>query len=171
MVDALVALTISCIMATSALSSARSTLLTYQRNAAARHVLAQVRATQNFAVTRHAVFGLHWGGDPDITGDPAAYRIVRDTTGACAFPAADQAQDGTDVIADWFDLAREYRGVRIESIRDADGSLLGGVMFGSKGESVNTCTAVAYPIRVVVADADGNSRIIEVGAAGSTRLE
>ena len=171
MIDMLVTLTILCIIAASALSSARSTLLTYQRNAAARHVMAQVRATQNFAVTRHGVFGFHWGGDPDITGDPAAYRIVRDTTGACGLPAADQAQDGTNVIADWFDLSREYRGVRIESIRDADGSLLGGVMFGSKGESVNTCTAVAFPIRVVVSDTDGKSRVIEVGAAGSTRLE
>jgi type II secretory pathway pseudopilin PulG len=170
MVELLVLVAVLGVVGLAALDSTRSVLLTQRRDGAARRVLAEIRATQSLAVTRHGVFGLHWAGDPDLGGNPAAYRIVRDASGACNYPPANQSEDGTEVVAGWFDLGREYPGVRIESIRDADGNLLGGVMFDTKGESVNTCTAASFPVRVAVADVDGRTRIIEISAAGSTGM-
>ncbi len=169
-VELLVLVLVLAVVGLAALDSTRNVLLTRRRDGAVRRVLAEIRATQSLAVTRHGVFGLHWGGDPDLGGNPAAYRIVRDASGSCNYPDPSQAEDGTDVVAGWFDLGREYPGIRIESIRDADGDLLGGVMFDTKGESVNTCTAASFPVRVAVADAEGGARVIEISAAGSTGM-
>ena len=171
LVDLQVLLAIFAVVFLAALGPAREALQTNRRNGAARRVLAEIRATQSLAVTRHGVYGFHWGGDPDISGSPSAYRIVRDTSGACGFPPTSQAQDGTNVVAGWFDLGKEYSGVRIESVRDGGGSLVGGVMFDTKGASVNTCTTATFPIRVAISDDSGRTRVIEISAAGGTRLQ
>ena len=170
LVDLQVLLAVFAVVCLAALGPVREALQTHRRNGATRRVLAEIRATQSLAVTRHGVFGFHWGGDPNVTRNPAEYRIVRDATASCSFPPTNQAQNGTDVVVGWFDLGREYPGVRIESIRDGGGSLVGGVMFDSKGASVNTCTSASFPVRVAVSDGSGQTRVIEISAAGSTRL-
>ena len=171
MVDLQVLLALFAVVCLAAVGSAREALQTHRRNGAARRVLAEIRATQSLAVTRHGVFGFHWGGDPGLSGDPAAYRIVRDTTSSCGFPAANASQDGTDVVVGWFELGREYPGVRIDAIRDRDGTLVGGVMFDTKGASVNTCASASFPVRVAISDASGQTRVIEISAAGGTELK
>ena len=171
LVDLQVLLAIFAVICLAALGPAREVLQTHRRNAATRRVMAEIRATQSLAVTRHGVFGFHWGGDPGLSGNAAAYRIVRDATGSCAFPPTSQAQDGTNVVFGWFDLGQEYPGVRIDAIRDGGGSLVGGVMFDTKGASVNTCTSATFPIRVSISDASGQVRVIEISAAGGTSLQ
>lgn len=140
----------------------------YRRDAAARHVLWQIRSTQSLATSRNAVIGFQWG--PNVGGTADSYRIVRDSTGSCGFPVVSAAEDGTNVIEGWFDFGKVFPRVTIQSITDGSNASVGGVMFNPIGASVNTCTAVSFPITIVVADANGRTRTLEIGSAGSTRL-
>ena len=137
-------------------------------NAGSRQIMYEIRAVQNLAVTRGGVFGFHWGGDPLAALPLSQYRIIRDTTGACGFPAPTAPQDGTNVVRTWFDLAGEYPGMRIQSVRDHNGTALGGVMFNSRGASVNTCAVPAptFPVWVCVSDGAGTNRVIQIQRAG-----
>jgi hypothetical protein len=128
----------------------------------------KIRTTQSLATSRNAVFGFQWGPDASLAAD--TYRVVRDTTGSCGLPASAAAEDGTNVIEGWFDLGEAYSGVTIQSITDASAATVGGVMFNAIGASVNTCATVSFPITIVVADADGRTRAIEITTAGSTQL-
>ncbi len=98
------------------------------------------------------------------------YRIVLDTTGACAFPAVGAPVDGTNVIRGWFNLAGDYPGVTIQSVQDANNTIIGGVMFNSRGASVNTCAAVAFPITITIVDNSGAQRFVCVQRVGRVRI-
>jgi type II secretory pathway pseudopilin PulG len=168
--DVLVALAVVAVVTAATVPVVRGTLRTYQRNGAAREVLAAIRDAQSLAVMRGEIFGLHWGGDAGVNGAPGEYRIVRDTTGSCGLPSKAAPEDGTNVIRDWIDISSAFSGTSIESIRDSANHALGAVMFDSKGASLNTCSSVSFPVRVTVADAEGATRVIEIRAAGGTRL-
>jgi type II secretory pathway pseudopilin PulG len=165
-VELFVAITIAGILIALGLPSFLGLIQRSSINGASRQVMYEIRAVQNLAVTRGGVFGFHWGGDPLAALPPSQYRIVRDTTGACGFPAPTDPQDGTNVVRTWFDLAGEYPGVTIQSVTDNGGTPLGGVMFNSRGASVNTCAAVAFPVTVTVADNSGATRTITIQRAG-----
>lgn len=145
-------------------------LRTYRRNAAARQVLAEIRTVQSLAVTRGGTFGFQWGADPDLNLSASQYRLARDTTGSCGFPAVNSPADDVNVIRGWRDLSSDHADMTILSIRDSDNTALGGVMFDSLGSSTNTCTSVNYPVIVTVSDSTGATRRIEIGSAGTTRL-
>jgi type II secretory pathway pseudopilin PulG len=139
----------------------------------ARQVLYEIRSAQSLAISRGGVFGFHWGGDPAIGGPPplaSQYRIELDTTGACGFPAVGAPVDGTNVIRGWFDLAGDYPGVTIQSVQDANTTVIGGVMFNSRGASVNTCAAVAFPITITIVDTSGGQRCVDVQRAGRVSI-
>lgn len=145
---------------------------TYRLNGAARQVVSEMRRVQSLAVTRGGVFGFHWGGDPVPTGrSDSEYRIERDATGACGFPPPTDTTGNPDVITEWTDLARDFTGVTISSFQDNSATDLGGVMFDSQGAALNTCTAVAFPLTVTVADTEGETRTIEIRSAGSVRIQ
>ena len=82
-------------------------------------------------------------------------RIVLDTTGACGFRAVGASVDGTNVIRGWFNLAGDYPGVTIQSVQDANNTIIGGLMFNSRGALVNTCAAVPFPIGYVDVNVSG----------------
>lgn len=138
---------------------------------ATRHVLYEIRSAQSLAISRGGVFGFQWGGDP---GPPPAgqldsmYRIIRDTTGNCGFPDVDAPLDGTDVFRGWLNLAGEYPGVTIQSVQDANGTTIGGVMFNSRGASINNCVVPAptFPLRITIVDNSGATRTLEIGRGG-----
>ena len=137
-------------------------------NAGSRQIMYEIRAVQNLAVTRGGVFGFHWGGDPLAALPLSQYRIIRDTTGACGFPAPTAPQDGTNVVRTWFDLAGEYPGMTIQSVTDNLGTALGGVMFNSRGSSWITCAVPlpVFPVTVTLADNSGATRTITIQRAG-----
>lgn len=140
-------------------------------DAATRRLLSEIRLVQSLAVSRSGVYGLHWGGDPDIEGfSNSQYRIVQDA-GTCDWPAAtDTTGTNPNVITDWFNLAGEYPGITIQSVTDNNNVLLGGVTFNSIAASVNTCTAVAFPVTITIANTTGAARTIQVQSAGSVRI-
>jgi prepilin-type N-terminal cleavage/methylation domain-containing protein len=166
LVELFVAIIIAGILLAFSLPSFLGLIQSSNINGATRQVMYEIRAVQNLAVTRGGVFGFHWGGDPLAALPPSQYRIVRDTTGACGFPAPTDPQDGTNVVRTWFDLAGEYQGVTIQSVRDNVGTDLGGVMFNSRGASVNTCAAVSFPVTLTIADNSGATRTITIQRAG-----
>ncbi|MGH7381488.1 MAG: pilus assembly FimT family protein [Candidatus Methylomirabilales bacterium] len=168
LVELFVAITIAGILIGLGLPSFLGLIQRSSINAGTRQVMYEIRAVQNLAVTRGGVFGFHWGGDPLAALPPSQYRIIRDTTGACGFPAPAAPQDGTDVVRTWFDLAGEYPGLTIQSVIDNNATALGGVMFNSRGASVNTCAvpAVTFPVTVTVADNSGVTRTITIQRAG-----
>lgn len=145
---------------------------TYRLNGAARQVVSEMRRVQSLAVSRGGVFGFHWGGDPTPTGrSNSEYRIERDATGACGFPPSGDTTGNPDVITEWTDLAKDFTGLSISSFQDDNGTNIGGVMFDGQGAALNTCTAVAFPLTVTVADAEGETRTIQVRSAGSVRIQ
>jgi len=156
------------VMTAVSLPVALNTIRTYRRDAAARHVLWQIRSSQSLATSRSAVIGFQWGPNAGRAAD--TFRVVRDSTGSCGLPAASAVEDGTNVIEGWFDLGEAYRGMTIQSIRDASSNTVGGVMFNPIGASVNTCTTVTFPISIVVADNAGRTRTISVSRVGTTGL-
>lgn len=170
-IELLFSLTVVAILLAATVPPVVSTIRTYQRNGAARRVLAEIRDAQSQAVMRGAVFGLQWGADAGVDRPPGQYRIVRDITGSCGLPAVGAATDDTNVIRSWQDISSEYAGATIQSIRDNNNNSVGVVMFDSMGASVNTCAGVAFPVTVTVVDASGTTRAVEVRRAGSTRLQ
>jgi Tfp pilus assembly protein FimT len=167
-VELAIVLALILVMTVVSLPVALNTIRTYRRDAAARHVLWQIRSTQSFATSRNAVIGFQWG--PDASRATDTYRVVRDATKSCGLPSAAAAVDGTNVIEGWFDLGEAFPGLTIQSIRDASNASVGGVMFNPIGASVNTCATVSFPVDLVVADQAGRSRTIRISASGSTRL-
>jgi len=144
-------------------------LRTYERNGAARHVLAEIRRTQSTAVIRRGVYGFHWGGDASFHRQSSEYRIERDA-GTCSLPAEAATQDNVSVITGWTDLDDSWRGVRIQSMVDSANQPVNGVMFDSRGRAINNCAAVTYPVTITVADAAGRTRVIDVQLSGGTQL-
>ena len=170
LVELFVAITIAGILIALGLPSFLGLIQRSSINGATRQVMYEIRAVQNLAVTRGGVFGFHWGGDP-LAGLPLSqYRIIRDTTGACGFPAPAAPQDGTDVVRTWFDLAGEYPGITIQLVEDANNVVLGGVMFNSRGASVNTCGPVTFPVWVCLSDGAGPIRAIQIQRAGRVMI-
>ncbi len=174
LVELLTAVVIAAILIAAGMPTLLGTIERSRLNAAARQVVSEIRKVQSLAVTRRGVFGFHWGGDPNVTGLSATqYRIERDATGACAWPpaGASKADPNLDVITDWLDLAAAFPGVTITAVKDNNNVVVGGVIFDAIGASVNTCTAVAFPLTVTVADNSGATRTIEVRSAGSVNIQ
>lgn len=173
LVELFVALLIVGILIAAGLPSFLGAIQRSSINGATRQVMYEIRAVQNLAVTRGNMFGFHWGGDPFVGLPPSQYRTERNQAAPlypCASwpaPGAAKADPNPDVITDWFDLAREYPGITIQSVADSLGTPLGGVMFNSRGASMNTCNpGVTFPVTVTVADNSGATRTITIQRAG-----
>jgi len=172
-IELLIALVIAAILIGASVPSVLATMQRSRLDSATRQVVSEIRKVQSLAVTRGGVYGFHWGGDPNITGfSDSQYRIELDPTGACAWPAAgaSMADPNPDVITDWIDLSGPIPGTRINSVRDNNNVMVGGVIFDSIGSSVNTCTGVAFPLTVTLMDNEGGTRTIEVRSAGSVKI-
>lgn len=179
LIELLVVVIIVVIMAALGLPSLLGMIQRSEIDGATRHVLYEIRAAQSLAVTRGDDFGFHWG--PDVAMAPSVYRIERDPSGTCAAPPngwpAPADTEGTiypdgvqRVIQPWLDLSVEYPGIVIQSVTDNVGTPVGGVMFNSRGASVNTCLNVTFPLTVTIADVSGTTRQIEVQRAGRVRI-
>jgi type II secretory pathway pseudopilin PulG len=152
-----------------AVPGVRTTLAVYNRNGAAREVLAQIRNAQSAAVTRDGVYIFQWGGDTAVNYPQSQFRLVKDT-GTCALPAASTPKNDTTVLTYWTSLSATYPGTKIQSVVDSGGTAVGKVMFNSRGASINSCATANFPITVTVADDLGNTRQIQIRSAGSVRL-
>jgi type IV pilus assembly protein PilA len=171
LMELLVVIVIFGIMAAVALPSLLNAISGSRIDGATRQVMYEIRAVQSMAVTRGGDFGWHWGGDPLVGMAQSLYRIETDPTGTCGWPpAADTMATNPNVIRDWYDLAREYQGVTIQSVTDNTGTPVGGVMFNSRGASMNTCLAVTFPLTITIADTAGATRTIQVQRAGRVRI-
>jgi prepilin-type N-terminal cleavage/methylation domain-containing protein len=172
LIELLVVIAIAAIFIGASLPSFLSLIQRSHIDAAARQVLSEMRTTQSLAVSRGGVFGFHWGGDPLVGMAPTFYRLEVDGANPCTFPApADTTVTNPNVIRDWFDLASEFPGVTIQSVTDNVGTVLGGVMFNSRGASVNTCAAVTFPVTVIIADTSGSTRTIQIQRAGRAAIQ
>lgn len=172
MMELLIAIVILAILAAAAMPSFLSRMQTARLNAATRQIVSEIRTAQSLAVTRDGVYGFHWGGDPLVGMAAGFYRLERDPTEACGWPApGDTAATNQNVIRDWRDLSAEYQGITITAVQDNGGTPIGGLIFNAEGESVNTCIVVSFPLTVTVADQSGATRTIQVRSAGSARIQ
>lgn len=167
-VELLTGLLILALMAGASIPIVLGMLDTYHRNGAARQVLPEIRQTQSLAVTRGVTLAFQWGGS--VSYPASQYRIVQDTSGACALPATGTAENGTTVVKGWTDVSKDYKGLTIQSIKDNNNVSVGTVMFNSRGASVNTCSAVSFPVIATVSDQRGLTRQIEIRSAGNLVL-
>ncbi len=171
LIELLVVIVIVVIMAAVGFPSLLGMIQRSEIDGASRHVLYEIRAAQSLAVTRGDDFGFHWGGDPFVGMAPSVYRIETDPTGACGWPPpADTAATNANVIRDWFDMSVEYPGIVIQSIADNVGAPLGGVMFNSRGASVNCITPAIFPLGVRIVDNSGSQRCVEIQRAGRVTI-
>lgn len=175
LIELFVAIAIAAILVGAGLPAFLTLIQGSRIDGATRQVMYEIRAVQSLAVTRGGTFEFHWGADPMVGMAPGVYRIERNQTGNCAdWPLpADTTATNTDVIRDWFDLAGEYAGVTIQSVEDNNNTALGGVMFNSRGASLNNCAvppAPVFPVWVCVADGEGRSRAIQIQRAGRVSI-
>ena len=182
LIELLVVIVIVVIMAAVGFPSLLGMIQRSEIDGATRHVLYEIRTAQSLAVTRGDDFGFHWGGDPFVGMAPSVYRIERDPSGACAAPPngwpAPADTEGTiypdgvqRVIRAWLDLSVEYPGIVIQSVTDNVGTVVGGVMFNSRGASMRKCPpAVTFPLTITIADASGTTRSIQVQRVGRVRI-
>ncbi len=171
LIELLVVIVIVVIMAAVGFPSLLGMIQRSEIDGATRHVLYEIRAAQSLAVTRGDDFGFHWGGDPFVGMAPSVYRIETDPTGLCGWPLpADTAATNANVIRDWFDMSVEYPGIVIQSIADNVGAPLGGVMFNSRGASVNCITPAIFPLGVRIVDNSGAQRCVEIQRAGRVTI-
>ena len=170
MVELAVTLTVAAMLLAIVVPGIKNTLAVYNRNGAAREVMAQIRNAQSAAVTRDGVYVFQWGGDTAVNYPESQYRLVKDTSGACALPTATTAKDDTNVLVYWRDVATTFPGTKIQSVIDNSGTAVGKIMFNSRGASVNTCATANFPITVTVADGAGKTRQIQIRSAGSVKL-
>jgi len=172
-IELLLAMVIAALLIGAAMPAFLSMVQRSRIDGGSRQVLYGIRLTQSLAISRGGVFGFHWGGDP---GPPAAgrlnseYRFETDP-GGCAWPApTDTRATNPNVVRDWFDLAGEYQGVTIQSVQDATATIMGGVMFNSRGASVNTCGPVTFPITITIVDNSGGQRFVCVRRTGRVSI-
>jgi prepilin-type N-terminal cleavage/methylation domain-containing protein len=172
LLEVLVAIVIAGILVGLGIPSLLPLIRSSKIDGATRQVMYEIRAVQNLAVTRGTIFGFHWGADPLVGMADSVYRIESNQTGNCVdWPLpADTMATNADVIRDWFDLSGEYQGITIQSVQDATSTDIGGVMFNSRGASINTCVAVTFPLTITIADTSGVTRTIEVQRAGRVRI-
>ncbi len=170
--ELLVATVVAVILIGAAMPSLLGVIQRSRLDAATRQVVSDLRAVQSLAVTTGGTYGLHWGGDPLVTDySNSHYRIEREVTSPCTWPQQDDTIGGSaNVITIWKDLSAEFSGVSIESVGDSNSVTLGGVMFNSRGASVNACIAVTFPVTLTVADATGATRAIEIHRTGRIRV-
>ena len=170
LIELLVVIVIVVIMAAVGFPSLLGMIQRSEIDGATRHVLYEIRTAQSLAVTRGDDFGFHWGGDPFVGMALSVYRIETDPTGACAWPPpADSTATNVNVIRDWLDLSVEYPGIVIQSVTDNGGTVVGGVIFNSRGASVS-CGAVTFPLTITIADTSGTTRSIQVQRVGRVRI-
>lgn len=172
LLEMLVAISIAVILLAVGLPSLLNVIAGSRLDGATRHVMYEIRAVQNLAVTRGNDFGFHWGADPFVGLAQTVYRVETNPAGTCpGWPApADTTATNPNVIRDWFDLSVEYPGVVIQSITDNGGTPLGGIMFNSRGASVNMCIPVTFPLSITIADTSGATRTIQIERAGRVRI-
>jgi prepilin-type N-terminal cleavage/methylation domain-containing protein len=171
LIEMLVVIVIVAILAALGLPQLLNVIAGSRIDGGTRQIMYEIRAVQSLAVTRGGDFGFHWGGDPLVGMAPSLYRVETDPTGACGWPApTDTTATNPDVIRDWFDLSGEYQGITIQSVQDANSTVIGGVMFNSRGASMNNCVAVTFPLTITIVDTAGATRTIQVQRAGRVRI-
>ena len=169
-VELLIAVAVLAILVGASMPLFLSAIQTSRFDGAVRRIVSDLRYTQSLAVTNGGCYGLHSGSDP-LVGRPNEYRIERGGCNGVGWPApTDTMATNANVITEWYNLGQEFDGVSITSLRDNANINVNGVIFNSRGASVNPFIAVAYPVRITVANAPGGTRTIEVRSTGSVKL-
>ncbi len=175
-IELLIAMIIAALLIGTAMPAFMSMVQRSRIDGGARQILYGIRSTQSLAISRGGIFGFHWGGDP---GPPAAgrlnseYRIETDPTNACNWPLPTHTTaTNPNVVRDWFDLAGEYPGVTVTSVKDNGGTVLGGVIFNSRGGWPNNplCPSPNFPVWVCVSDGSGTLRAIQIQRVGKATI-
>ncbi len=107
-----------------------------------------------------------------LTGDHRFHGYFETDPAACAWPApTDTTATNPNVVRDWFDLAGEYPGVTVTSVKDNLGTVLGGVIFNSRGSWPRPpCPSPNFPVWVCVSDGSGTLRAIQIQRVGKATI-
>ncbi len=159
-IELLVALAMIVILAGASLPFFLTLLQNYRFDGAVQKVLVDLRYAQSVAVSRGGQASLHWGNDLSPAA-PSKYRIERSTDGGSTW---------TEVTG-WYDLASEFQGITIQSIKDSGNVTRTRVCFDARGALplTNPNCPVTPPIRITLVNATGTPRTIEVLPTGTVR--
>jgi len=154
-IELLVALAMIVILVGASMPFFLTLLQNYRFDGAVQKVLVDLRYAQSVAVSRGGQAAFHWGNDL-IPAKPNTYRIERSTDGGGTW---------TEVTG-WYDLAGEFQGITIQSVKDNAGVTLSRVRFDARGASIAT---TSHPIRITLVNTAGTLRTVEVLPTGTVR--
>lgn len=161
-IELLVALAMIVILAGASLPFFLTLLQNYRFDGAVQKVMVDLRYAQSVAVSRGGQAAFHWGNDQNPQ-EPSKYRIERSTDGGATW---------TEVTG-WYNLAGDFQGITIQSIKDSDNATRTRVCFDARGALVasTNCppTGVPRPFRITLVNAAGTPRTIEVLPTGTVR--
>lgn len=126
---------------------------------AVERVVNDLRYVQSLAVTEGVVHRLHSGTDGAV-GRPGEYRLERDN-----------GAGGWTQISAWYDPSTDYRGSRLQGIKDNAGTTLAShdLRFNSRGAVANTGVG-NFPIVLTVVAENGATRAVQVLRTGVVRI-
>jgi prepilin-type N-terminal cleavage/methylation domain-containing protein len=168
--ELLVVVAIVAILAVAAIPFVLGQIQSSRIDGAVRQIVSDLRNAQSLAVSKGGCYGLHFGLDP-LVGRPNEYRTE---TGGCdggGWPAPSAPFGGNpNVISNWYNVPVGYQGISITSLRDNVNTNVNGVIFDSRGTSVNPFIAISHPVKITVSSTSGATKFIHVKAAGGVKV-
>lgn len=170
-IELVVVIAVIAIMAGVAMPLLLGAMQTARIDGAVRTIVSDLRNSQSLAVSRGGCAGVHFGIDPAVSR-PNEFRTERNANcSAVGWPAPTDFVGGNpNVISNWYNLPLDYQGISITALKDNAGTNVNGVIFDSRGVSLNPFVAISHPVKITVSDASGATRVIEVKAAGRVQV-
>lgn len=171
LLEVITSLAIAGVLVAAAVPAFLESIQAYRFNAAVRQVAGDIQMARSLAITTGGCYGLHSGSDP-LVNRPNQYRLERGNCNGTGWPTpTDTPATNSNVITGWVDVNQDFPGVTLDSMRDNASVTVNGVIFNSRGASVNPFVAgLIHPITITVTNTPGATRSIQVRSTGSVRV-
>lgn len=171
-VEVMTGLAIAGVLVAAAAPAVLDTVQGYRFNAAVRQVVGDLQTARSLAVSRGNFYGFHSGGDP-LVGLPSQHRLELSTSpDGTVWPVpGDTTASNPNVISDWQNVPNLYPGVTVSVPVDQNGVGVGGVIFNSRGMSVNPFFNVVHPLQITITASGGRTRTVLISRAGGVTVQ
>ncbi len=154
--ELLVVLGVLVIMAAVSMPSLLGAIGNSDFNAAVRQVTGDARFARSLALSR--------GGYYRLQTLDNRYRVEHGKSGTSWPASTAQMGANADVISNWQDLSRLYRGVTMQSVSTVDGAI-----FNSTGASVSSSNT-PRSVSITLLRPDGTTKVIQIDPAGNVKI-
>jgi prepilin-type N-terminal cleavage/methylation domain-containing protein len=125
--------------------------------AAVERVAGDLRYVQSQAVTQGGLFRLHEGGD---AGEAGKYRLEQSIDAGATWTP----------LTGWYDLSTDYKGSRVQGLKDNGGAGATRYWIGFNAQGIATGPAgVVYPVDLTVVTPTGATKTKQILRTGTIR--